>query len=154
MLYQRCLLVAMALGAAWMMPASVKADFASEYKNAESANWEDAQFVNIGKNLKGDTLEERYKVNKNGDIYKFTNYSKDASKYGNLREQEQYSRNTCFFGYNPTCASNTMTTVSQYAIEDCKLYKYSKTRMISGGTFGDVERTLLGECRDGFAQKR
>ena len=105
--------------------------------NQESASWEKAQFERVSNHSNGKSSLQRYFLDKDGNIYKFTKtflYTKGPSMIGNLNETKRETGKS-YFGA-------TLTT-TQYSVEGKKLFEFSKTRY-QDGTESKVKRTFLG----------
>ena len=131
-------------------------DLRFDYNSQESASWDNAQYEEITTNVRGEKLIIRFFVDKNSNIYEFkrtANYNYGPTKIGNLNSESYSTGDTCYFGTNAACRSNITKTTKQFAIEGCKLIKYTRTDMIQFGTKGDVNRYVLGSCIDSSKKK-
>ena len=131
-------------------------DLRYQYNSQENASWENAQYEEITTNVRGERLIIRFFVDKNSNIFEFKrtpNYNFGPTKIGNLTSKSYSTGDTCFFGTNAACRSNITKTTKQFAIEGCKLIKYTRTDMIQFGTKGDINKYVLGSCINSSKKK-
>ena len=145
-------------------PPRAIADLESEYNrrsNRPVTAWflaNEAQFKGKDAIFGGNIV---FYIEDNGDLFKyrvniFHPIGKPATlkdivstKIGNILRTNRSTSNTCSNHHSLGCASanNTFVHEVEYAIRDCKLYKYIRSRRLSEDYFGPVERVKLGTCQ-------
>ena len=145
----------------------VKANLQDQYNNASSVSSSQAQYFGVDSNIFGKSWSVSYYVDGKGNIFSFIEGSSSGSLVGVIGRKYSATSNTCLFGTNVECMSNTMTTISQYGIdsadgfERCGLYKYSTTSLDlhsspflrDDGSSSDVSRKELGVCNSALLQE-